>query len=74
MPEFRVGDHVSFNSESGRASGEIVEKHTMDVDYEGNGRRCPLGDPQVETNSDPTQHVTIQKADTLTKNGLLRRG
>ena len=32
---FRVGDHVSWNSEAGRVSGHIVRVHTSDVNYKG---------------------------------------
>jgi hypothetical protein len=32
---FKVGDHVSWNSEGGRVSGHIVRVHTKDVSYKG---------------------------------------
>ena len=32
---FKVGDHVAWNSEAGRASGIIIKVHTKDVDYKG---------------------------------------
>ena len=33
--KFKVGDHVTWNSEAGRVSGKIIAVHTTDVDYKG---------------------------------------
>ena len=33
--KFKVGDHVTWNSEAGHVSGEITKVHTRDVDYKG---------------------------------------
>jgi hypothetical protein len=33
--KFKVGDHVSWNSEAGRVSGRVVRVHTRDVNYKG---------------------------------------
>lgn len=32
---FRVGDHVTWNSEAGHVSGHIITVHTSDFDYKG---------------------------------------
>ncbi|HYK36253.1 DUF2945 domain-containing protein [Alloacidobacterium sp.] len=32
---FKVGDHVSWNSEAGRVSGTIIAIHTKDFTYKG---------------------------------------
>ncbi|MDZ4802522.1 MAG: DUF2945 domain-containing protein [Bryobacteraceae bacterium] len=32
---FKVGDHVTWNSEAGHVSGRIIKVHTRDVDYKG---------------------------------------
>jgi hypothetical protein len=32
---FKVGDHVSWNSEAGRVSGRIIKVHTAEVGYKG---------------------------------------
>jgi hypothetical protein len=32
---FKVGDHVSWNSEAGRVSGTIIALHTADFNYKG---------------------------------------
>ena len=31
--KFKIGDHVSRNSEAGRVSGRIIKVHTKDFDY-----------------------------------------
>ena len=32
---FKVGDHVSWNSDAGHVSGTIIKMHTKNVDYKG---------------------------------------
>ena len=32
---FKIGDHVTWNSEAGHVSGRIVEVYTSDVNYKG---------------------------------------
>lgn len=32
---FKIGDHVSWNSEAGRVAGRILRVHTKDVNYKG---------------------------------------
>ena len=32
---FKVGDHVSWNSEAGRVTGRIIKVHTRNVRYKG---------------------------------------
>jgi hypothetical protein len=32
---FKVGDHVTWNSEAGHVSGTIIKVHTKDFDYKG---------------------------------------
>jgi hypothetical protein len=43
---FKVGDHVSWNSEAGRVSGRIVRVHTEDVDYKGYTHHASKDAPQ----------------------------
>ncbi len=31
--KFKVGDHVTWNSEAGHVSGRIIKIHQKDVDY-----------------------------------------
>lgn len=37
---FKIGDHVSWNSEAGRVSGRIIAVHTSDFDYKGYRHRA----------------------------------
>lgn len=32
---YKVGDHVSWNSEAGRMRGTVIRIHTRDFDYQG---------------------------------------
>ena len=64
---FRVGDHVSWNSEAGRVSGRIVKVHTRDFDYKGHTRRASDGEPQYEIKSDKTDHVAAHRGAVLTR-------
>ena len=32
---FKVGDHVTWNSEAGHVSSKIIKVHTKNVDYQG---------------------------------------
>lgn len=65
--KFRVGDHVSWNSEAGRVSGTIVRVHTADVGYKGYVHHASPADPQYEIRSDRTDHVALHKGRALRK-------
>ncbi len=68
MPEkFKVGDHVTWNSEAGRVSGRIIRVHTHDVDYKGYVHHASVDDPQYEIKSDKTDHLAMHKGSALTK-------
>ena len=62
---YRRGDHVSWNSEAGRASGRIVRVHTKDVNYKGYVHHASADDPQYEIKSDKTDHVALHKGRAL---------
>ncbi|MDX9741295.1 MAG: DUF2945 domain-containing protein [Gammaproteobacteria bacterium] len=64
---FRVGDHVSWNSEAGKVSGRIIKVHTHDFDYKGHTRRASKDDPQYEIRSDKTDHIAAHKGSALKK-------
>lgn len=64
---FKVGDHVSWNSEAGRVSGHVVKVHTSDFDYKGHTHRASEDDPQYEIESDKTDHVAAHKEAALSK-------
>ena len=65
--EFKVGDHVRWNSEAGHVTGRIVKVHTSDTDYKGHIHRCTPADPQYEIQSDKTDHVALHKGSALHK-------
>lgn len=63
--DFKVGDHVGWNSEAGQASGRIVKVHTRDTLYKGYVRHCSADDPQYEIKSDRSDHVAMHKGAAL---------
>lgn len=63
--EFKVGDHVTWNSEAGRVSGRIVKVHMKNVDYKGYTHHASKDDPQYEIKSDKTDHIALHKATAL---------
>lgn len=67
--KFRIGEHVTWNSEAGRVSGTIKAIHTRDFDYKGHRRRASDEDPQYEIKSDKTDHVAAHKGSALTRSG-----
>ena len=62
---FKVGDHVSWNSEAGRVSGSITKVHTRNVNYKGYVHHASHDDPQYEIKSDKTDHVALHKGKAL---------
>ena len=67
---FKVGDHVTWNSEAGRVSGHIVRVHTRDVNYKGYIHHATADEPQYEIKSDKTEHIALHKGKALRR----RRG
>lgn len=65
--EFRVGDHVSWNSEAGRVSGTVIRIHTRNVDYKGYTHHASGDEPQYEIKSDKSDHVALHKGAALRK-------
>jgi hypothetical protein len=62
---FKIGDHVSWNSEAGRVSGTIIAIHTTDFGYKGHVRHASEDEPQYEIKSDKTDHVAAHKGSAL---------
>lgn len=62
---FKVGDHVSWNSEAGRVRGTIIRVHTRDFDYKGYRHRASPEDPQYEIRSDKTDHIAAHRGRVL---------
>jgi hypothetical protein len=68
MPkQFKVGDHVRWNSEAGRVSGKIIKVHTKDFNYKGYMHHATNEDPQYEIKSDKSDHVAAHKGSALRK-------
>lgn len=65
--KFKVGDKVSWNSETGRVSGTIIKIHTKDFDYKGYTHHATEEDPQYEIKSSKTDHIAAHKVSALTK-------
>jgi hypothetical protein len=49
---FKVGDHVSWNSEAGRVRGKIVKVHKRDVNYKGHVHHATPDEPQEHEMAD----------------------
>jgi hypothetical protein len=65
--EFKIGDHVTWNSEAGHVSGKIIKVHTKNVEYKGHMRHASPDEPQYEIKSDKTDHVAMHKGSALQK-------
>ena len=65
--KFKVGDHVTWNSEAGHVSGRIIKVHTRNVDYKGYTHHASPAEPQYEIKSDKTDHVAMHKGTALRK-------
>ena len=65
--KFKIGDHVTWNSEAGHVSGTIVKIHKRDFDYKGYTHHASKEDPQYEIKSDKTDHIAVHKAGALSK-------
>lgn len=65
--KFKVGDHVSWNSEAGRVSGTIIRVRTRDFKVNGYTHHANAKTPQYEIKSSKTEHIAFHKASALTK-------
>ncbi|MCK9516094.1 MAG: DUF2945 domain-containing protein [Ottowia sp.] len=63
--EYRIGDHVSWNSEAGRVRGKITRVHKQEFKWKGHTRHASADDPQYEIKSDKTDHVAVHKGGAL---------
>ena len=64
---FKIGDHVTWNSEAGHVSGTIIKIHKSDFNYKGYTHHATKDDPQYEIKSDKTDHIAAHKGSALTK-------
>ena len=65
--QFKVGDHVTWNSEAGHVRGRIIRVHTRNVDYKGYIHHASEDDPQYEIQSDRSDHIAMHKGGALKK-------
>jgi len=65
--QYKVGDHVTWNSEAGRVGGTIKKIHTSDFEYKGYTHHASEDDPQYEIKSDKTDHIAAHKGGALRK-------
>jgi len=65
--KFKVGDHVTWNSEGGRVTGKIIAVHFEDFDYKGHTHHASKDDPQYEIKSDKSDHIAAHKGRALRK-------
>jgi len=62
---FKVGDHVTWNSEAGRVRGTIIRVHTTAVEFKGYIHHATKDEPQYEIKSDATDHIAMHKGTAL---------
>ena len=68
MPQnFKVGDHVSWNSEAGRVRGTIKKKITSVITFKGYKVHASKETPQYQIKSDKTDHMAMHKGSALKK-------
>ena len=63
--EFKVGDHVTWNSEAGHVTGTIIKVHTKDVNFKGYTHHASEAEPQYEIKSDKSDHIAMHKGPAL---------
>lgn len=64
--QFKIGDHVKWNSEAGHVSGKITKVHINDFEYKGYTHHASKQDPQYEIKSDKSDHIAAHKGSALT--------
>ena len=64
---FKIGDHVTWNSEAGHVSGIITKIHERNFQYKGYTHHASEEDPQYEIKSDKSDHVAVHKGTALKK-------
>ena len=62
---FKVGDHVTWNSEAGHVTGTIIRVHLKNIEYKGYTHHATPNDPQFEIKSDKSDHIALHKSSAL---------
>ena len=65
--EFKVGDHVEWNSEAGHVRGTIKKKVTSAIKFKTYTVRASKEEPQYLIKSDKTDHMAMHKGAALKK-------
>ena len=65
--DFKVGDHVEWNSEAGRVRGTIKKKITSAITFKGYTVHASNEEPQYLIKSDKTEHLAMHKGSALEK-------
>jgi hypothetical protein len=65
--DFKVGDHVAWNSEAGRVRGTIKKKITSEITFKGYKVHASKEEPQYLIKSDKTDHMAMHKGSALKK-------
>ena len=63
--QFKIGDHVSWNSEADRVSGTIRRKTTKPIKFKGYTVRASKETPQYLIKSDKTPHLAMHRGSAL---------
>ena len=71
--DFKVGDHVEWNSEAGRVRGTIKENITSEITFKGYTVHASKEEPQYLIKSDKTDHLAMHKGSALTKISKIKR-
>ena len=66
---FKVGDHVSWNSEAGLVRGTIKKKVASAIKFKTYTVRASKEEPQYLIKSDKTGHMAMHKGSALKKIG-----
>jgi len=69
--DFKIGDHVEWNSEAGRVRGTIKKKITSEIRFKGHIVHASNEEPQYLIESDTTDHMAMHKGSALKK---IRKG
>ena len=65
--DFKVGDHVEWNSEAGRVRGRIKKRITSEITFKGYTVHASKEAPQFLIKSDKTDHMAMHKGSALNK-------
>lgn len=65
--DFKVGDHVEWNSEAGRVRGTIKKEITSEITFKGYKVHASKEEPQYLIESDTTDHQAMHKGSALKK-------